>query len=264
MIYAYSKIQSILSLAGLQKSLQFHTCCPGFALYNLFTCWRRKSDTFDIDSVTLNVIRLEITVDHSLGYAVHHRFQRSPKIHSTNCKASDGGETSQTSFRTSVRCCISALFEFQSFNHFQCSTRVASRSGYPEFSTKPGRLIRHGPQLCQPKIMRFLAFFSIQMHSLTMHNITSFLDKRMYSNAASECFWTGACKVCASPAVMAHKQPRCPLPLKVLHESVDDSMTLCFGGWHFEFWDDHTSIHLGTCFGRFENEVDKKTLQKTQ
>lgn len=98
-----------------------------------------------------------------------------------------------------------------------------------------------------------------------MHNITSFLDKRMYSNAASECFWTGACKVCASPAVMAHKQPRCPLPLKVLHESVDDSMTLCFGGWHFEFWDDHTSIHLGslgTCFGRFENEVNKKTLQK--
>lgn len=151
MIYAYSKIQSILSLAGLQKSLQFHTCCPGFALYNLFTCWRRKSDTFDIDSVTLNVIRLEITVDHSLGYAVHHRFQRIPKIHSTNCKASDGGETSQTSFRTSVRCCISALFEFQSFNDFQCSTRVASRSGYPEFSTKPGRLIRHGPQLVSQK-----------------------------------------------------------------------------------------------------------------
>ncbi len=102
--------------------------------------------------------------------------------------------------------------------------------------------------------------FFIQMHySLTMHNITSFLDKRMYSNAASECSRTGACKVCASPAVMAQKQPRCVLRWKFF---TSRSMTLCFGGWHFEFWDDHTSIHLGTCFGRFENEVNKRHSKK--
>lgn len=275
-----NSINTFFSTAA--KDLEFHTCCPGFALYNLFTCWRRKSDTFDIDSVTFNVIQLEITVDHGLGYAVHcctlsaclHRFQRIPKIHSTNCKASGGGETSQTSFRTSVRCCISALFEFQSFNDFQCSTpwwcctRVASRLGYPEFSTKPGRLIGHGPQLVSQKSRDSWHCFSIQIiqmhYSLTMHNITSFLDKRMYSNAASERSWSGACKVCASPAVMAHKPPRCGLRWKFFTSRsmtrwLDDSLfwrlALRILGWSYEYppW------HL---FWQIWKRSEQKTQQK--